>query len=184
MSNWIDHELDVLAQSPEELERVITRLQQPAAKLVDRVTRQEAARSVNVADTDFDEQFILTLEPPKPVHHQVKSLAEHLKELVRFNLVDRFRSQGMTKSCRLKLACKDHSAHIVRAHLFDVSAEFPDAIFLLLYYDMQASYAGKKVIKAGELIQQIHDRHQQAQAMDWVLVDIFAPYKAEYELGF
>jgi len=48
---------------------------------------------------------------------------------------------------------------------------------------MQASYTGKKVIKAGELIQQIHDGHQQAQAMDWVLVDIFAPYKAEYELG-
>lgn len=48
---------------------------------------------------------------------------------------------------------------------------------------MMASYAGNMVIKAGEIVQQIHDGNQQAQAMDWILIDIFAPFKTEYEFG-
>lgn len=184
MSNWVDYELDVLAQSPEELERVIARLQQPSADLVDLVERTEAAlHTVTQLETDFDEGYILTLDATKADQDAGKSMAEWLKELVRFKTAERFYSQGTTKSCRLKLACKDHSAGIVRRHLFEVSAAFPDVILLLLYYDMMASYAGKVVIKSGELFQQIHDGPQQAQAMDWVLIDIFAPFKTEYELG-
>jgi hypothetical protein len=184
MSNWIDYELDLLAQSSEELERVITRLQQPSAELVNWVERQQrAVRAVHVPKTDFDEQCTLTLEPPKADHPRITSLAEQLKELVQFEMVERFHSQGITKSCRLKIARRDHSAGILRGHLFEVSAEFPDAILLLFNYDMQASYAEKMVIKEGEVFQQIHDGRQQAQAMDWVLIDIFAPFKTEFELG-
>jgi hypothetical protein len=54
---------------------------------------------------------------------------------------------------------------------------------MINYYDMQASYSGKWVERAGELVHQIHDGHQQAQAIDWALLDIFAPFRAEYELG-
>jgi hypothetical protein len=48
------------------------------------------------------------------------------------------------------------------------------------YYEMQSSYSAKQVIRAGEVVQQIHDREQKAQGLDWVLLDIFAPYKTEY----
>jgi hypothetical protein len=62
-----------------------------------------------------------------------------------------------------------------------VSEEFPRAIFLLTYVDMQWSYSGKCVICGGRVIRHIHDGEQRAQAQDWALLDIFAPFRAEYE---
>lgn len=69
------------------------------------------------------------------------------------------------------------------SHLYEVSTEFPAALFLLEYVDMQMSYAGRIVIYAGKMLHEIHDDDQQAQGLEWVLLDIFAPYRAEYDLG-
>ena len=48
---------------------------------------------------------------------------------------------------------------------------------------MQSSYAGRVVIRAGEDIQCVYDGDQQAQAYEWVLPNIFAPFRAEYWNG-
>jgi hypothetical protein len=73
--------------------------------------------------------------------------------------------------------------HFVNSHLYEISAEFPSAMFLLTYRDMMASYAGKEVIRAGEIIQSVHDGDQKTQSLDWVLIDIFPPFLAEYYDG-
>jgi hypothetical protein len=39
------------------------------------------------------------------------------------------------------------------------------------------------VIRAGQEIRSTRDGHQQAQAQEWILPNIFAPYWTEYELG-
>jgi hypothetical protein len=44
----------------------------------------------------------------------------------------------------------------------------------------RASYAGKKVIRAGEVVQGVHDGDQKVQSLDWVLIDIVSPFYAEY----
>ena len=69
------------------------------------------------------------------------------------------------------------------SHIFEISAEFPNGVFLLKYYDMQASYSGKRVIHAGEIVQEIFDGDQQSQTQDWVLLDIFVPFVAEWDRG-
>ena len=48
---------------------------------------------------------------------------------------------------------------------------------------MQYSYSGKRVIRGSQVVQEILDGHQKAQAADWCLIDIFAPFRAEYECG-
>ena len=72
---------------------------------------------------------------------------------------------------------------IVDSHLLEVSEGFPSAVFLLEHFDMQASYSGKMVIHAGEVVQEVFDGNQRAQSLDWVLLDIFAPFKAEWDRG-
>jgi hypothetical protein len=62
-----------------------------------------------------------------------------------------------------------------------VSEAFPQAIFLLTYYDLCWSYSGECVIYGGREIRGIHDGEQKAQSLDWALLDIFAPFRAEYE---
>ena len=67
--------------------------------------------------------------------------------------------------------------------MLEVSEGFPSAVFLLEHFDMQASYSGKMVIHAGEVVQEVFDGNQRAQSLDWVLLDIFAPFKAEWDRG-
>jgi hypothetical protein len=69
---------------------------------------------------------------------------------------------------------------IVNSHLYDISEEFPTAVLLLEHFDMQASYSGKMVIHAGDAVQEIFDGNQQSQSFDWALLDIFAPFRAEW----
>jgi hypothetical protein len=45
------------------------------------------------------------------------------------------------------------------------------------------NYDAKVVIYAGHEIRSTHDACHQAQFQKWVLPDIFAPYRNEYELG-
>ena len=159
MGNWIDYRLDVLANSPAEINQIAERLNQPSLELAGWIAQKDG--------------------------HPVNEITGPLKELLEFKTVTNLGYVGddVNKARRFSLAFKDRYYGIVKSHLAEVSETFPTAIFLLEYYDQQASYAGKKVIRAGEIVRQIHDGHQQAQAMDWVLVDIFAPFKSEYELG-
>jgi hypothetical protein len=84
------------------------------------------------------------------------------------------------KECDFALSFKVLHTDIVDSHLLEVSHTAPTAIFLLEYYDMQSSYSGKQVIRAGEVVRAIHDGEQKSQAVDWVLLDIFAPFRTEY----
>jgi hypothetical protein len=159
MSNWIDYDLDVLASNPAEINQIAARLNQPSLELATSV----AEKSCQLVD----------------------EVAERLKELLEFKTLCNLGDVDNTtnKARRFRISFKDRHSGVVKSHLSEVSAAFPTAIFMFNYYDMQASYAGKWVERAGEIVQQIHDGHQQAQAIDWALLDISAPSKAEYELG-
>jgi hypothetical protein len=159
MSNWIDYDLDVLASNPAEINQIAARLNQPSFELATWVAQRFG--------------------------QPVGEVAEGLKELLEFKSVRNlgYIDNAVNKARRFSISFKDKYSGVVKSHLSEVSEAFPTAIFLVTYYDMQASYAGKWVERAGDLVQQIHDGDQQAQAIDWVLLDIFAPFRAEYELG-
>jgi hypothetical protein len=152
MSNIIHYSLEVLGSSPTEINHIAARLVQPSPELVNRVSERFG-------------------KPPGEV-------AENLKTLLEFEVTEDPHNSGKARD--FALSFKDPFTGIVDGHLLEVSEAAPAAIFLLTYYEMQSSYSGKQVIRAGEVVQQIHDREQKAQGLDWVLLDIFAPYKTEY----
>ncbi len=112
----------------------------------------------------------------------MSEVAEGLKELLEFKTVKNlgYVNKDVNKARRFRLEFKDKSYGIVNSHLIRVSKAFPAAIFLLEYFDTQASYSGKRVIRAGEVVQEVFDGDQQVQGLDWALLDIFAPFRAEY----
>jgi hypothetical protein len=78
---------------------------------------------------------------------------------------------------------KDRHPGIVDSHLFEILKQLQSAIFLLTYRDMQTSYSGNKVIRAGEVVQHMRDGDQKVQALDRILINIFPPFRAEYYDG-
>ena len=158
MSNWIDYRLDVLASSPEEINRIAPRLKRPSSKLVDWVA----------------ERF----------HQPPSEAATGLAKLVSFEPVENlfYVHESVTKARRFHNTFTQCSG-IVKSHLFEVSEEFPMAVFLLERSDIQVDYSGKMVIRAGEIIQEVFDGNHRARELDWVLLDIFAPFRAEWEGG-
>ncbi len=156
MSNWIDYELDVLAGSPAEINQIAERLKQASSELVTWAAEKSGQPTSEITDA--------------------------LKEMFEFKAT---RNLGYTdpsanQARRFTLEFKDKHYGIVDSHLFEISAEFPSAIFLLSYRDVMASYAGKKVIRAGEVAREMHDGNPKTQSLDWVLIDIFPPFLAEY----
>ena len=158
MSNWINYRLDVLANSPAEINQIAERLNQPSADLTKWVAKK---------------------------HQPVNEAAVGIRELLKFESVTNlgFINQGFNKARRFSLDFKGRYYGIVNSRLGEVSNAYPSATFLLDYSDQQWSYSGRQVIRDGDVIKRIHDGPHQAQAIDWVLLDIFAPFKAEYELG-
>jgi hypothetical protein len=156
MSNWIDYSLDVLAGSPAEINQIAERLNQPSLELVTWIAQRDG--------------------------QPVSEVAEGLKELLAFKTVKNlgYVHQDVNKARRFSLAFKSRYYGIIDNQLAEVSEAFPKAIFLLEYFDMQASYAGKRVIRAGEIVQEVFDGDQRVQGLDWALLDIFAPFEAEY----
>jgi hypothetical protein len=154
MSNWIDYDIDVLASSPTEMNRIAERLKKPSQELADWIAQGK----------------------------EVSKIAENLKHLLEFKVVENLSSidNAVNKARRFSIEFKARHYGIVQSHLFEVSEAFPTAIFLLDYCDMQYSYSGKQVIRAGEVIQEALDNKQRAQSVDWALLDIFAPFRAEY----
>src|SRR5215469_3306359 len=146
MSNVIHFILDVLATSPEKLDLIAARLKRPSIELLDWVGKQHNCK------------------PDEIVHH--------VEELVDFEpsveLWTAYRSAGASR--RFSNGFRDKCQGVVKSHLFEVSQEFPNAVFLLKYLDQDAGYSGKKVIHAGQVLQEVFD------GKDWFLLDIFAPY--------
>jgi hypothetical protein len=159
MSNIIDYSLDVLATSPEEINRIAARLKQPSSELLDWVAKRDNCKENEIAQTLAG---LVSFEPVRNLFYVHESV---------------------NKARRFENSFKSRFTGIVNSHMFEVSAEFPNAVFLLEYRDMQWSYSGKKVIYAGEAVQKIFDGNQQSQTLDWVLLDIFAPFVAEWNEG-
>jgi len=156
MPNWIDYNLDVLAGSPAEINQIADRLNQPSLELANWIAQRDG--------------------------QPVSAVGEGLKELLEFKTVKNlgYVHHDVNKARRFSLEFKDKFYGIVDSHLTEVSRAFPAAIFLLEYFDTQASYTGMRVIRAGEVVQEVFDGDQQVQGLDWALPDIFAPFKAEY----
>ena len=110
-----------------------------------------------------------------------EEIAADVKELVSFDPKSNLGS--VNKARRFQNSFKDRYTGVVWSHVYFVSQNFPQAIFLAEYWNIQVSSSGRKVIRAGEEIRYVHDGNQQAQGYDWVLPDIFAPYRSEYETG-
>ena len=159
MGNWIDCQLSVLAADPAEINQIEPALKEPSDELL----RWAAGR----------------------VNKSPEEIAADVKELVSFAAVRNlgFVHPSVNKARRFKNGFKDRFWGTVMSHLVFASEKFPTAIFLLEYWDAQWSYAGKMVIRAGEEIQHVRDDKQQAQAQEWLLPNIFAPYWAEYQNG-
>jgi len=156
MSNWIDYKIDVLATSPVEINQIAERINHSSLEL---------ARWIAERD---QEPF--------------NDVLEALKKLLAFKTVKNLGviADDENKARRFSLAFKDKYYGIVDAHLMELSESFPNATILLEYWDMQASYSGKRVMRAGKVVQEVFDGDQQAQGLDWTLLDIFAPFRAEY----
>jgi hypothetical protein len=152
MSSSLDYTLDVLESSPSRMNQIAERLQRPSTKLADFVAKESS--------------------------RPVKEIAEGLKDLLAFKAAENpSRAEaGIDKARRFRLSFSDRARGAVNSHLFEVSEEFPTAVFLLEYSDT-GDCAGKKIIRAGEVVHQVHD------PSDWCPLDIFAPVKAEYENG-
>jgi hypothetical protein len=149
MANNVDYMLEVLATSPEEINRISTRLKQPLPEWLDWVAKSE--------------------------NYKPESLAKW----VSFEGPD----VGADESSRwFKNECYHWNCHIVRSHVFEVSTEFPNAVFLLDVVEMYAFYYSKRVIRAGNIVQRIDDGGW-LNTEEWVLLDIFVPFRNEWESG-
>lgn len=156
MSNWIDYNLDVLAGSTAEINQIAERLNQPSSELANWIAQRDG--------------------------QPLSTIREGLKGLLDFK-ADRnlgYVSNDVNKARRFSLSFKDRHYGIIDSHLTEISEAFPAAVFLLEYHDAQASYSGKRVIRAGEVVKEAFDAGQKVQGLDWVLLDIFAPFRAEY----
>jgi len=142
--------------SPAEISQIAERINQPSLELVTWIAQRDG--------------------------QPVSEVAEGLKELLEFKTVKNlgYVHQDVNKARRFSLSFKDRHYGIIDSHLAEVSEAFPKGIFLLEYFDMQGSYSGKRVIRAGEVVQEVFDGDQKVEGLDWALLDIFAPFRAEY----
>jgi hypothetical protein len=153
MGNWIYAQLEVLA-SNDGISRIGAALEEPCERLI------------IWAATEW-------MKDPKEISADVK-------RIVAFKPSDSTGRPFPSKSGRFEHSWKDRWWDVVLKHLSYVSREFPEAVFLLSYQEPFRSYAGKFVICGGREIRHVHDSHQRGQGWEWVLPNIFAPYKSEY----
>ena len=162
MANYLTYDLEVLANSSAEINQIAERLKQPSTELVNWVA-EKYGESVN-------------------------EIAEHLRELVAFEATSDAIATGDPEDGpqmrNFEVSFKNNGASgLVDSHLFEVSKAFPKPVLLLEYYDEMTSYSGKMVIRAGKIVQSMYDGYHRAQAQDWVLLDIFRPFRIEHENG-
>jgi hypothetical protein len=159
MSNWIDVTLDVLAASPDEINKIEAALQEPCEELLSWVAKKWSADPKEIA---ADVKDLVTFKPTCNLGYVCPSV---------------------NKARRFQNSFKDRSWGVVWSHVDFVSRDFPEAIFLGEHWNLQASSASRRVIRAGQEIRSVYDGSQQAQGYEWVLPNIFAPYQTEYDLG-
>jgi uncharacterized protein YdhG (YjbR/CyaY superfamily) len=159
MSNWINCSLDILASSQEEIMRIGAALRQPGEELLAWIA-QKSGRA------------------PEEV-------AANVKAIVSFNPKSNagYKHPSVDTESQFWNQFKDRFSGIVFSHVYGISSDFPGAIFLAEYWNGQISFAGRRVIRAGKEVCSSYDGNQRAQGYEWVLPDIFAPYRTEYELG-
>jgi hypothetical protein len=159
MSNWVDMQLDVLASSPEEINKIEAALQQPSEELLTWAAKRSGEDPKEIT---AEVKAIVTLTPTRNLGHLDPSV---------------------NKARRFENEWKDRFWGLVWSHVYFVSEAFPEAIFLGEYFDTAMSYAGKIVIRGGHEIRSVHDGNQQAQGWEWVSPNIFAPFESEYHSG-
>ena len=111
------------------------------------------------------------------------AVIEELRELVAFRTVSNlgYLHESVNKARRFENSFKALFRRLIDGHLCQVSMTFPNAIFLEQYGDPQWGSWWKEVRRNGVFERSVSDSDQPAQAIDWMLLDIFAPYRAEYE---
>src|ERR1035437_4974032 len=159
MTGWIDMHVDVLASSPGESSKIQTALQKPPTELLAWVAKTNGEAS---------ERFV-----------------EKVMKDVTFRLTSNPGYAAPSIKCerRFENEWPYYAYGVVWSHLYLISREFSDAVFLVEYCDTRLSYAGRVVLRGGREVRGVHDGHQQTQGYNWVLPDIFAPYLAEYRDG-
>jgi hypothetical protein len=151
MSNKPDYVLGVLATSSEEIDRIAGRLKQSSSELGSKV-----AWKCNSNPEAIDQPLAeLVRFEPNPMEQQESSI----------------NARSFTNSFISRCIC------IVRTHIFEVSEEFPNAVFLLDFSDIGNGRSGKMVVRAGKVVRYAFDWNQ------WVIPDIFAPFKEEWTRG-
>jgi hypothetical protein len=157
MGNVVDVQLDVLASDPAEIKEIEVALQEPCDELIVSYAGWCNQDPVNIAS---DIKDVVAFKPTLDLHLAGKPVTAR----------------------RFKNSFK-RSWDLVWSHVHFVSKDFPKAIFLAEYWDWMGNYDGKLVIHAGNEIHSSHDDARRGQFSAWALLDIFAPYQSEYELG-
>jgi hypothetical protein len=122
MSNWIDMQLDVLASSPDQINKIEATLQQPCEELLTLVAKNWDEDAKEIAE---NVKALVALKPTRNLGH-----------------ID----PSANKARRFENEWKDKFSDILWSHVYFVSQEFPEAIFLASYWDTSTSCAGKRVI--------------------------------------
>jgi hypothetical protein len=159
MSNWIDVTLDVLASSREEFNKIEAALQQPCEELL--------------------------VWEAKKGGEDPKEIAADVKAIVSFDPKRKLgcADPAVNGTRRFEKSFNERFTGLVWSHVYFVSRDFPEAIFLAENWNLQAGSASRSVIRAGREIRSTYDGNQQTQGYEWVLPNIFAPYQTEYDLG-
>lgn len=114
MSNVIDCVLDVPASNPEEINLIAARLKQPSSELLDWVAKKQNCKPDRIAQSLTE---LVSFEPTKNLFYIHESV---------------------NKARRFENSFKRYTG-IVDSHLLEVSGKFPNAVFLLEYFDTQWS---------------------------------------------
>jgi len=89
---------------------------------------------------------------------------------------------SVNKARRFKGGWNDNLWGVGWSHVDFVSRDFPNAVFLAQYWNADI-FGGKIAIHAGDEIRSSCDDDYHAQALEWVLPNIFAPFEAEHSRG-
>lgn len=181
MCSWIDCTLDVLATNPEEINNIAKALLVPSKEFLVRVIQTENEISdMAKALLETSQEFLV---PGTETQSTDDEEIEGLRELVAFKAVKNlgYVDESVNKGRRFENSLKSPFRPYIHALLCQISETFPHAIFLVEYCDMQWSWSSKEVLRNGVVERSVFDDRQQAQAMDWILLNIFAPFRAEYQ---
>ena len=161
MSEWIDCTLDVVATNPKEMNDIASALRNPPREFL--LVAFAASERRRPDDVEIEQaREVIAFKTAKDLPH----VAEIGNKVWRFENSYRTTCEG-----------------VIDWHLSDVSAAFPNAIFLADYCNLGWNCVWKRVLRNGVTERSVSDGDQPAQGIDWVVLDIFAPFRTEYQNG-